>query len=180
MAWGGLKDEDVKAWNTKSAGFFYFSAAAELEKKGSRRSSRKITMPTSSIKIVFMGLSLMALIGMVSCSMGSREICKDMEVPISGYHIDTLILDESVINRIYAADLRAKGTLVDSMLVNIWFSGSLGDSIHANSAKLMRIHLPPGSYDTLVFKGDWYGNPMVLESTGTPGAKLEFCATFFF
>jgi len=112
--------------------------------------------------------------------MGSREICKDMEVPISGYHIDTLILDESVINRIYATDLRAKGTLEDSMLVNLWFSGSLGDSIHANSAKLMRIHLPPGSYDTLIFKGDWYGDPMVLESIGKVGAKLEFCATFFF
>ena len=173
-------DEDVRAWDTKSAGFFYFSAAAELEKKGSRRSSRKITMPTSSIKIIFKSISLMALIGMVSCSMGSREICKDMEVPISGYHIDTLILDESVINRIYAADLRAKGTLEDSMLVNLWFSGSVGDSILANSAKLMRIHLPPGSYDTLIFKGDWYGNPMVLESTGKAGAKLEFCATFFF
>ncbi len=173
-------DEDVRAWNTKSAGFFYLSAASELEKKGSRRSSRKITMPTSYFKIVFKGISLMALIGMVSCSMGSREICKDMEVPISGYHIDTLILDESVINRIYAADLRAKGTLEDSMLVNIWFSGSVGDSILANSAKLMRIHLPPGSYDTLIFKGDWYGNPMVLESMGKPGAKLELCATFFF
>ena len=173
-------NEDVRPWNTKSAGVFYLSVAAELEKKGSRRSSRKITMPTSYFKIVFKGISLMALIGMVSCSMGSREICKDMEVPISGYHIDTLILNESVINRIYAADLRAKGTLEDSMRVNIWFSGSLGDSIHANSEKLMRIHLPPGSYDTLIFKGDWYGNPMVLESTGKPGAKLEFCATFFF
>jgi len=180
LAWQGPKDEDVKGWNTKSAGFFYLSDAAELEKKGSRRSSRKITMPTSYFKIVFKGISLMALIGMVSCSMGSREICKDMEVPISGYHIDTLILDESVINRIYAADLRAKGTLEDSMLVNLWFSGSLGDSIHANSEKLMRIHLPPGSYDTLIFKGDWYGNPMVLESMGKPGAKLELCATFFF
>ena len=170
----------MRAWNTKSAGFFYLSVAAELEKKGSCRSSRKMTMPTSYFKIVFMGISLMALIGMVSCSMGSREICKDMEIPISGYRIDTLILDESVINRIYAAELRAKGTLEDSMLVNLWFSGSVGDSIHANSAKLMRIHLPPGSYDTLVFKGDWYGNPMVLEATGKPGAKLELCATFFF
>ena len=137
-------------------------------------------MPTSYFKIDFKGISLMALIGMVSCSMGSREICKDMEIPISGYRIDTLLLDKSVINRIYAADLRAKGTLEDFMLVNIWFSGSVADSIQANSAKLMRIHLPPGSYDTLIFKGDWYGNPMVLESTGKPGAKLEFCATFFF
>jgi hypothetical protein len=137
-------------------------------------------MASSPLKIVFKGFLALEVLSMVSCSMGSREICKDMEIPISGYHIDTLILDESVINRIYAADLRAKGTLEDSMLVNLWFSGSVGDSIHANSAKLMRIHLPPGSYDTLVFKGDWYGNPMVLESTGAPGAKLEFCATFFF
>lgn len=170
----------MRAWNKKSAGFFYLSAAAGLEKKGFRRSSRKITMPTSSIKIVFKGFLALAVLGMVSCSMGSREICKDMEVPISRYHIDTLILDESVINRIYAVDLRAKGTLEDSMLVNIWFSGSVADSIQANSAKLMRIHLPPGSYDTLIFKGDWYGNPMVLESTGKPSAKLEFCATFYF
>lgn len=154
IAWEGLMNEDVRAWNKKSAGFFYLSAAAELLKKGSRRSSRKITLLTSSIKIVLKGISLMALIGMFSCSMGSREICKDMEVSISGYHIDTLILDESVINRIYAADLRAKGTLEVSMLVNIWFSGSVGDSIQANSAKLMRIHLPPGSYETLIFKGD--------------------------
>ena len=132
------------------------------------------------MKIAFKVLISLAVLSIYSCSMGSREICKDVEVPISGYHIDTLILDESVINRIYAADLRAKGTLEDSMLVNIWFSGSLGDSIQANSAKLMRIHLPPGSYDTLIFKGDWYGNPMVLESTGKAGAKLEFCATFFF
>ena len=137
-------------------------------------------MASSPLKIVSKGFLALAVLSMVSCSMGSREICKDMEVPISGYHIDTLILDESVINRIYATDLRAKGTLEDSRLVNLWFSGSLGDSIHANSAKLMRIHLPPGSYDTLIFKGDWYGNPMVLESTGTPGAKLELCATFFF
>ena len=132
------------------------------------------------MKIAFKVLISLAVLSIYSCSMGSREICKDVEVPISGYHIDTLILDESVINRIYAADLRAKGTLEDSMLVNLWFSGSVGDSIHANSAKLMRIHLPPGSYDTLVFKGDWYGNPMVLEATGKPGAKLELCATFFF
>ena len=132
------------------------------------------------MKIAFKVLISLAVLSIYSCSMGSREICKDVEVPISGYHIDTLILDESVINRIYAADLRAKGTLEDSMLVNIWFSGSVGDSIHANSAKLMRIHLPPGSYDTLIFKGDWYGNPMVLEATGKPGVKLEFCATFYF
>ena len=137
-------------------------------------------MASSPLKIVSKGFLALAVLSMVSCSMGSREICKDMEGPISGYHIDTLILDESVINRIYAADLRAKGTLVDSMLVNIWFSGSVGDSIQANSEKLMRIHLPPGSYDTLIFKGDWYGDPMVLESTGKVGAKLEFCATFFF
>ncbi len=132
------------------------------------------------MKITFKVLISLAVLSIYSCSIGSREICKDVEVPISGYHIDTLILDESVINRIYAADLHAKGTLEDSMLVNLWFSGSLGDSIHANSAKLMRIYLPPGSYDTLIFKGDWYGNPMVLESTGKAGAKLEFCATFFF
>jgi hypothetical protein len=137
-------------------------------------------MASSPLQIVFKLLLSLAVLSLVSCSMGSREICKDMEVPISGYHIDTLILDESVINRIYAADLRAKGTLEDSMLVNLWFSGSVGDSIHANSAKLMRIHLPPGSYDTLIYEGDWYGDPMVLESTGKPGAKLEFCATFFF
>ena len=137
-------------------------------------------MASSPLKIVSKGFLALAVLSMVSCSMGSREICKDMEVPISGYHIDTLILDESVINRIYATDLRAKGTLEDSMLVNLWFSGSLGDSIHANSARLMRIHLPPGSYDTLIFKGDWYGDPMLLESTGKVGAKLEFCATFFF
>ncbi len=132
------------------------------------------------MKIAFKVLISLAVLSIYSCSMGSREICKDMEVPISGYRIDTLIFDESVINRIYAADLRAKGTLEDSMLVNLWFSGSVGDSIHANSAKLMRIHLPPGSYDTLIFKGDWYGNPMVLESTSKAGAKLEFCATFYF
>ena len=101
-------------------------------------------------------------------------------VSISGYHIDTLFLKESVKNQIYAADLRVKGTLEDSMLVNILFSGSVVDSIQANSAKLMRIHLPPGSYDTLIYEGDWSGDPMVLESTGKPGAKLEFCATFFF
>jgi hypothetical protein len=103
-----------------------------------------------------------------------------MEVPISGYHIDTLFLKESVKNQIYAADLRVKGTLEDSMLVNILFSGSVVDRIQVNSAKLMRIHLPPGSYDTLIYEGDWSGDPMVLESTGKPGAKLEFCATFFF
>jgi hypothetical protein len=37
IAWEGLMNEDVRGWNTKSAGFFYFSAAAELEKKGSCR-----------------------------------------------------------------------------------------------------------------------------------------------
>jgi hypothetical protein len=137
-------------------------------------------MASSPLKIVFKGFLALAVLSLVSCSMGSREICKDMEVPISGYRIDTLILDESVINRIYAADLRAKGTLEDSMLVNLWFSGSVGDSIHASSAKLMRIHLPPGSYDTLIYEGDWYGDPMVLESMGKPGAKLKLCATFFF
>jgi hypothetical protein len=137
-------------------------------------------MASSPLQIVFKLLLSLAVLSLVSCSMGSREICKDMEVPISGYRIDTLILDESVINRIYAADLRAKGTLEDSMLVNLWFSGSVGDSIHANSAKLMRIHLPPGSYDTLIYEGDWYGDPMVLESMGKPGAKLKLCATLFF
>jgi hypothetical protein len=137
-------------------------------------------MASSPLKIVFKGFLALAVLSMVSCSMGSREICKEVEVSISGYHIDTLILDESVINRIYAADLRAKGTLEDSMLVNLWFSGSLGDSIQANSLKLKSFHFPPGSYDTLIFKGDWYGNPMVLESSAKAGAKLEFCATFYF
>jgi hypothetical protein len=137
-------------------------------------------MEESPLKIAFKVLLSLAVLSMYSCSSGSLKICKDMEVPISGYHIDTLFLKESVKNQIYAADLRVKGTLEDSMLVNILFSGSVVDSIQANSAKLMRIHLPPGSYDTLIYEGDWSGDPMVLESTGKPGAKLEFCATFFF
>ncbi|MCS4433996.1 hypothetical protein [Aquiflexum gelatinilyticum] len=80
--------------------------------------------------------------------------------------VDTLVINYPERNQIYSTELRMKGEVSETVLVNI--------------EGIKNLQLPPGIYDSLIYKGDWYGNPMVLEVKGNSGTQLEFCANFYF
>jgi hypothetical protein len=62
----------------------------------------------------------------------------------------------------------------------IWMTGKITDTIELRIDKVKEIQLFPGEYDSLIYKGDWYADPMVLEAQGGSGSSLEFCATFYY
>ncbi|GAB2479338.1 hypothetical protein GCM10027164_05690 [Algoriphagus taiwanensis] len=98
--------------------------------------------------------------------MGSEEKCISLLKNSNAESLDTLVIDSPNRNKIYHAELCLTGELVDTVKLGI----------HPN----FQVMLFPGNYDSLIYKGDWYGDPMVLKTEGGMGSQMEFCAKFFY
>ncbi|GMQ31995.1 hypothetical protein [Algoriphagus taiwanensis] len=106
------------------------------------------------------------LLFLTSCGMGSEEKCISLLKNSNAESLDTLVIDSPNRNKIYHAELCLTGELVDTVKLGI----------HPN----FQVMLFPGNYDSLIYKGDWYGDPMVLKTEGGMGSQMEFCAKFFY
>lgn len=118
-------------------------------------------------KVAAKGLILMLLLSVfTSCGKRSEEKCTSMTMGADRSLIDTLMIDSLNRNSIYYAELHLSGEVKDTL------------SLGVGSA--LQVELFPGKYDTLIYQGDWYADPMVLKSEGGKGSELSFCARFYY
>ena len=106
------------------------------------------------------------LLSFTSCGMGAEEKCITLSKDSDEKSFDTLVIDSFNRNKIYHAELR--------------LAGELKDKVEFEIQPNFQVDLLPGTYDTLIYKGDWYGDPMVLKIEGGKGSRMEFCAKFFY
>ena len=101
-----------------------------------------------------------------SCGMGSEEKCIILFKVSDEQSLDTLLIDSANRNMIYHTELQ--------------LSGEVKDTLNLGVGSALQVELLPGKYDTLIYKGDWYADPMVLKSEGGKGSELSFCARFYY
>ncbi|GMQ28127.1 hypothetical protein [Algoriphagus confluentis] len=101
-----------------------------------------------------------------SCGSGSEEDCFTLSELSDQQSLDTLLIASPNRNSIYHAELR--------------FSGEVKDTMSIAFESNFQLKLAPGKYDSLIYKGDWYGDPMVVKTSGGEGSVGEFCARFFY
>lgn len=109
---------------------------------------------------------LLSIFLFCACDIGKEDQCIAIEISSHETVLDSLVVDKSIKNRIYSAKLYLKGDIEEKVDLTI-----------SNRKSLV---LMPGSYDSLIFQGDWYADPMILELKGKSGSDLRFCATFFY
>ncbi|MBC6367260.1 hypothetical protein [Algoriphagus sp. AK58] len=118
-------------------------------------------------KVAAQGLSLMLLLSVfTSCGMRAEEKCISITLGADRPIIDTLMIDSSNRNSIHHAELQLSGEVKDTLKVGV--------------GSFFQVELLPGKYDTLIYKGDWYADPMVLKAEGGKGSELSFCARFYY
>lgn len=126
-----------------------------------------LSLNLSFEKVAAQGLGLMLLLSVfTSCGMGSEEKCTSITLDADRPIIDTLMIDSPNRNSIHHAELQLSGEVKDNLKVGV--------------GSFFKVELLPGKYDTLIYKGDWYADPMVLKTEGGKGSELSFCARFFY
>ena len=112
-------------------------------------------------------LGLLIILSVLSsCGMGSEEKCIILFKVSDEQSLDTLLIDSANRNMIYHTELQ--------------LSGEVKDTLNLGVGSALQVELLPGKYDTLIYKGDWYADPMVLKSEGGKGSELSFCARFYY
>lgn len=106
------------------------------------------------------------LLCLTSCDIGSEEKCISVSKNSEELRLDTLVLNSPKKNKIYHAQLR--------------FSGEVKDTLNLKFGPKNQLILGPGKYDSLLYEGDWYADPMILSTSGGKGSHLEFCTKFFY
>jgi hypothetical protein len=112
------------------------------------------------------GILLIILSVFTSCGIGSEEKCITLFKDSDEQSLDTLLIDSANRNSIYHAELRLAGEVKDTLNLGVGSS--------------LQVELLPGKYDTLIYKGDWYADPMVLNTEGGKGSELSFCTRFYY
>lgn len=124
-------------------------------------------MESSFEKVAAQGLSLMLLLSVfTSCGKRAEEICTSVTLGADLPIIDTLVIDSPNRNSIHHAEFQLSGEVKDTLKVGV--------------GSFFQVELLPGKYDTLIYKGDWYADPMVLNAIGGKGSDLSFCARFYY
>nr|WP_287938992.1 hypothetical protein [Algoriphagus sp.] len=111
------------------------------------------------------GILLIILSVFTSCGKRAEEKCTSITLGADRPIIDTLMIDSSNRNSIHHAELQLSGEVKDTLKVGV--------------GSFFQVELLPGKYDTLIYKGDWYADPMVLKAEGGKGSELSFCARFY-
>ncbi|PZV78101.1 hypothetical protein CLV31_11877 [Algoriphagus aquaeductus] len=111
------------------------------------------------------GILLIILSVFTSCGMRAEEKCTSITLGADRPIIDTLMIDSPDRNSIHHAELQLSGEVKDTLKLGI--------------GSFFQVELLPGKYDTLIYKGDWYADPMVLNAEGGKGSDLSFCARFY-
>lgn len=118
-------------------------------------------------KVAAQSLSLMLLLSVFySCGKRAEEKCTSITLGADRPIIDTLMIDSSNRNSIHHAELQLSGEVKDTLKLGV--------------GSFFQVELLPGKYDTLIYKGDWYADPMVLNAIGGKGSDLSFCARFYY
>lgn len=118
-------------------------------------------------KVAAKGLILMLLLSVfTSCGKRAEEKCTSITLGADRSLIDTLMIDSPNRNMIYHAELQLSGEVKDTLSLGVGSS--------------LQVELLPGKYDTLIYQGDWYADPMVLKAEGGKGSELSFCAMFYY
>ena len=84
------------------------------------------------------------LLFLTSCGMGSEEKCISLLKNSNAESLDTLVIDSPNRNKIYHVELRLVGELKEKVKLEI--------------PPNFKLDLLPGTYDSLIYKGDWYGD----------------------
>jgi len=118
-------------------------------------------------KVAAQSLSLTILLSVfTSCGKRAEEICTSVILGADLPIIDTLMIDSPNRNSIHHAELQLSGEVKDTLKVGV--------------GSFFQVELLPRKYDTLIYKGDWYADPMVLNTEGGKGSELSFCARFYY